>query len=395
MITLRIIFYGLIAFAPGAFDDGTMAAISIDPASVEDGHVHETRIWQYESVRKRLTPIIEPQTGEVVFKNRYLSIRELANQPPAVTENFRNAEDSQLEMVPRGKNHFRDISWIPVLEDIEPYAGGLISSTLWAPPEYLNSIFKIGGGTLIPCHVVHEDGKENKIRIFRFKAKGENDTTSDPKQSIADAVMLEMEIKNTSVTLLSQTLGQISTEDIVLRPKNGEKSITIVIANTKKLDEGDCTLEGEENWEKAIDHHFGAFYNLTHYFVKASEWRLPHEEESQSVEADLQICEAEITALKKNLDTEAKGTFFVDQIPEDVNCVDVTPHSAQICSPSMFSYVMEPSSDQIFGSINISETSTRNLTSPSTSTTTARPPRPTDRNRPVTGIPRRQQQPRP
>lgn len=407
MLTLRVIFYGLVTFVPGAFDDGTMAAVLVNPGEF-GGMPHQTRIWTCGKDCKTLNPVENPSTGTYTFRNQYLSIRELQDVQPSTSTRLQRPFNDSNTFFPMGNVQFRDLAWVPQLESVEPYAGTFESSYFWSPPkDGLNAVFKVAGGDLSPCHLVHKlsdsaAGGTYSPRLFQFRLP-DDDVSTAPTRAIADAVLLEMELNVGAVHLDVQDFGKRIPQHTSLTPPAKETTLTLIIANFEepRADAGLCSRVDPPGRvavterELSQDLHFNSFYNLSHYAMPADARRVPHEIKESAPRVHLSMCEKEMTRLRGRIVDLVKKTELCgpngDACPEGglagFVCPRVTPHSTQICSPSQFSYTIDPAADSIFSSAVFSagagQTSGRssltNDEAPVTSTL------PTPRPRPVTG----------
>lgn len=319
MITLRIIFYGLIAFVPGAYEDGTMAAISIDPSDIIDGHPHETRIWKCDKGCNNLTEILDPTSDNPTFKGRLISIAELQETSPSMTTRTRRFPRGKMSRFPSSPGQFSDFSWIPPMSEFVNRAGTFNSALLEDKPLWFNTILRLGGGEIEPCHAAHDKTSEEIVRVFRFRRQSSPGTT-DAFQMIADAVSFEAKLQAESVNLQIQYFDGTGSKNIEIVPPEKPGEITLIVANfSSKTHQDD---QRAQSCEQIKDHHFVSFYELSKEPVFAADRKMPQ-------------CVLNID-LNRNLMTCEKHLVLLDKKLKELGFKKTIPHSAQLCSPSQF-----------------------------------------------------------
>lgn len=380
MIELRIIFYGLIAFVPGAYEDGSMAAVFVDAEKVEtfsDGErfpAHIAHGWVLEgSCSGCQGDGFEMKTGSV------MSIAEVDDAPPVPTTGRRWLSNGAARMYPTLPGHLRDFSWVPVMEYLDNQAGEFYGPCLGDPsPCPVQSVFRIGRGLVQPCHFVHElfedtncrcekcedekfqceecedkcrDEQLNKLLIFRFHPWGYPASTGDHHQAVADAVLFETTIESSKISLVSG--GSQSALEVT--PDNNGR-VTLIVANfrTNKVCLEEFTGQKVDRSDQpAIDRHFEAYYSFTSIGFPPDQMDIPRStqrivfgsdpeefginalafEELSPNGNNLQACESEIEDLTHLLERD---------FPSPERCQQVSPHSMQVCSPSQFSFLADP-----------------------------------------------------
>lgn len=360
MFTLRLVFYGLIAFVPntpsypGEPPDQGMVAILVDtrgilgtdsnplPEHRPVGLVMEGCLCTDGDCRRCTTgaaapplPFDLPRWHHIEFSPDYYY------GPWQQQDHMALRWSGERLPLPESALQSQDFSWSPSLDAVAP-GGGQVRRECIHHPEYckVSAAAWLWHGTARACHLAHlreaaanpENPYEGNqpVNAFRFKRAGSEDSVRDVVQAVADAVVVEVPITAGELSILLRPFGsEESTQAYRFTPHNGR--LTLVIGNLP-------THTANEDRDEA-SHHFEAFYTLAEELVLDEYRVVPHRLEKMTASEYFAMdCEQEVTALGRHLvelnveagrNTGGEGNAASAVVP-------APPHSMEVCATGTF-----------------------------------------------------------
>jgi hypothetical protein len=273
--TLRIIFYGLIAFSPNADDSGTLALLvdgraacmELEPSADCSGSAHLPMIFLLDGdcvdgdCVRGISGKGLPFNLLWVLERERVHIEGLTSTPgPA-------SSDPPDESFPSSSGTARHRGWQARMSRlgfaVKPDCRRGDASCA------LSATFAIPGSDSdrITCHLFHAPMSEKcedlqlEVKEFEFRepdcGEGQADTY---RQALADATMTEVDVTSSSIELATGNLTDGSgSHSATIRPiqVGNEWVVTLVVGNFGLLAEDD-----EAVLESGIVHHFELFYAL-------------------------------------------------------------------------------------------------------------------------------------
>ncbi len=368
MITLRIIFYGLVAFVPSIDQEGMMVLL-LDPATTEEHGGHSIPSHHVEAFRvlKSATgePYLEAHEGltELLSAGTYFEPSAFYTDPLTAATSLREMATGGRRTLPFSNDIVADFSWSPEVEAIAPEAGAVRAECLVNPGECgLFAAFRIWAARARTCHLAHprlreleevtktatsrtrgsvatEDdhgrGPLGPIIAYRFRAVDDPPSATDVVQAVADAVVVEIDLPKEEAELYYARFD--NTANGYLRFGSGtasDRTVTLLIANIGErhsdLDPADLRhlLLGSD--------HYRAYYSFSHTAFEAITQRIPHPtfEVDQRTDPRKMECEAEISLLE---------TYVEGENEQRGNRLFVNPHLLEVCATTTFQAARLPS----------------------------------------------------
>lgn len=367
MITLRIIFYGLMAFVPSNTSDGLLVLFAdpsrvaaAQPGSEEPRHealafrVHE----KHEDREKlELEELAWWDPDERVYAEvlpAYVDPLELVQELQAVTPNPPQA-------VPYTTAQTRDFAWSPLITNLAQESQSIRAECLVNPRECpVSSVFRFWQGEVQACHLAHvalaefpgsaepalksspalrsrssEQSLSNVI-AYAFRTEGAPPSPYDPRQAVADAVVVETIVRRDQAILRISSLERPDFFLIDLGEPDARGVITLLFANVA-IKPSVKSSRHHTGGSLVASPHFRAFYQLAHTAPEDIFQAIPHATRDEAPLPFPMDCEAEIIALAEYLIDENTA-----RAAEDLNPVYV-PHSIEVCGTTKFPATLLPS----------------------------------------------------
>lgn len=232
VFTLRIVFYGLIAFVPNSQELG-LTALILDSKRAAT-HEHAPKLWLIEGCyekggvnrcpnRKDIDELADLKRKEISILNLPSGKMIGLELPSEEVVGFPCYRDSSLK-------------WIPQMESVEAAAGQVARECL--EPETrscrIAARFKVHGrGQAHACHFLHETMKippyYDVLHSFNFSSVGDP-LSPRSARAIADALEVDFEISGFFVTLRLKSLDEERYYDYVIFP-SADSEIILAITN--------------------------------------------------------------------------------------------------------------------------------------------------------------------
>lgn len=267
-ITVRLIFMGLIGFAP--HDDGRqgMTALFLDTARVQTPSVqclvppHIPVVYMLDGKCtgecERIPYGREDDADAMGFNNpdhplqlawlldkEDLEISHIDEDAVRLARPF--FFPSRRRLVPRRSGQTSYFSWVPDMGLLTGGYGKVREDCLGSQGTCpLTARFKLAGGRASACHLFHDlddqpspDGRSD-VRVFDYTIEEEGSTRVIASQAVADAVLVEFEVEGDRVTLESWELpmgqGQQAKKGTAhLWPPEDSRTLTLVVAYLPSL----------------------------------------------------------------------------------------------------------------------------------------------------------------
>lgn len=337
MITVRVIFLGLIGFVPSPEGAKDLAALLVDSVQAqphemacpmephvpfvfllhgkcEDGGRCRRIIGSRARQSARVTGLLhgfrqrKPEGLLWILRTEDLEIsgdedEELDLRNPFLSFLQGNAPGSTRET-----SYF---SWVPSMKRLAKGHAQLRADCRRADPTCpLSARFRIDGGATGACHLFHDpkpsDGTRREVRIFAYTRPDQ----SQFRQAVADAVMVEFEESGNYVALRSQGLpGRCRPMVSVRLFPDDEGKVTLIVGNLVPPHAA-VPLNGEEGY---LQPHSDVLFNLLADRV-ARPVRMPYSE-TRLIEPG--ACEEEMVELSHLL---ARPSFL--EYPHAVTACD-------------------------------------------------------------------------
>lgn len=324
--TLRIIFYGLIAFAPNG---PGMHAVVVDSQTVNplppaiSFPEHQVRGWVLKGRCEAGC------TGDDAFeipKGVRISIDGGLSGLVEPVLGRRDLPGGGWRVYPQTQEQSSDFTWVTPLGELDSSAGVLYGECAKSPNSCpIHAIFEIDRGRISACHLIHGP-KDGKLRIFRYKSRMGPGSTSDLVQAAADAILVEIGGLRDEVTLTKTRFGENTTEqdNLVEVTPDQDNVVTIIIANYRPPSQA---ASGP-----IIDSHFEAYYQLAGSMIPAHSKRIPFENGT--------VAKTEFNpyhlACEEDMDELAMRICAQHLHVQSRVCNQVVPHSVEACATAQF-----------------------------------------------------------
>lgn len=352
MLTLKLIFYGLVALVPSINGEGAMVVFPTGKDVLDANGcaipLHAPKVFQVtadEGGEAGLEEIF-PKTPS------YIEPEDLmVNGFSSSIQGVRLTTNNGLLIFPPDSTQSRDTSWIP---KVARFSGGnedIRSECLVHPTQCnIGLMVRTWQGNLHTCHLSHQGspakliggkyvcGKDGPILAYRFKELGATSAAQDVVQAVADAFMIELSYAGKSSVSLYIEGDEKEHFPIEF---GDETSITLIFANlpTEPMrHSGRCEGLG-------VDRHFSAYYDL-------GALGLNHETPAPIPQATFE--ESPLIAMDCETEISLLDGWIVDDYREkakkagvkhaDRRCRHfIKPHSLEVCSTAAFFPAVLPS----------------------------------------------------
>ncbi|HET9210415.1 MAG TPA: hypothetical protein VFR03_08450 [Thermoanaerobaculia bacterium] len=267
-ITVRLIFWGLIGFVPNPQGHDGLAALLVDTQAAQTAPsrcgvpVHFGALYlldgQCEGDCRRIPTGKETAAAQMGFKSprgEKLPLAWLLDKEDVTVVG--NQEDDKIQVrkpwwwwpfskiCPKSERQSGFFSWVPSMDMLTGGHGRIKDSCLRADKDCpLNARFLAPGGKLGACHLLHgsdpqdaTDPRHRNVDIFQYTSSSPNQPA--PERAVADASLVELEVKGDSVLLLSKGLPGRSTSSAWARLKpDANGKLTLVVANFPRHNAG-------------------------------------------------------------------------------------------------------------------------------------------------------------
>lgn len=267
-ITVRLIFMGLIGFAP--HDDGRqgMTALFLDTARMQSpsaqcpvpSHIPVVYMLDGKCTGEceRVPHGREDDADSMGFNNpnhplqlAWLLDKEDLEISQVDQDAVRLARpfffQGRRRLAPRRSGQTSYFSWVPDMQQLTGGYGKVREDCLGDQGTCpLTARFKLTGGEASTCHLFHDlddqpspDGKST-VRVFDYTIEEDGATRVVSKQAVADAVLVEFEVEGDRVTLDSWELpmgqGQQAKKGTAhLWPAENSRTLTLIVAYLPSL----------------------------------------------------------------------------------------------------------------------------------------------------------------
>lgn len=362
MLTLKLIFYGLVALVPSINGEGAMVVFPsakdlVDSRGCEIP-VHYPMIFQ---------KVRDSKTGLFVLEELPLNGKPLPSyveplDTPSVglkmVEGLATSADGGTLVFPSNANEAEDLSWIPEIPRLSFGSQDVRSECLVHPKECnVSLLVRTWQGDTRVCHLAHPNqpvirgrkrngrnncGESGPILAYRFKSLEGTSTSTNRIQAVADAFMIKLTLAKTPTANLFLIFPDGSDATLPLEFEGGETVKTLVFANLPRADDAGGTKASTHHptcHGETIDRHFYSYYDLgTTDPQYLSSLPLPHLTFEQSLDEIAMGCEEEVSLLEDELINR-----FRKALGDKRACPEVIPHSVEVCSTARFGYAALPS----------------------------------------------------
>ncbi len=371
MITLRIIFYGLMAFVPSNNGEG-MLVLFADPNRVEsarphtdeDSHlalafvVEEVETYEDGKTGLKLTalPYWDPEHPPRAYVEAYPFFAE----PIEIAQDLQPSDADPLQPLPVTASQTRDFAWSPSITGIAPESAGIRAECLVNPRECpISAVFRLWQSEVRACHLAHIPREEMQYAeaplrsyaaplarndasalsnaiAYSFRSEGARPRLEDPLQAVADAVVVDIMVPGDDPVLHVSYLEEEKYIDIPLGPPNLRGVITLLFANVAVVPE-DRRPRRHRRHLPLASQHYRAFYHLAHTEPDSIYQVIPHATQYEAPLPFPMDCEAEIVVLEEHLKARNVARFAKKERPYYV------PHSIEVCGTTKFPTTLLPS----------------------------------------------------
>lgn len=267
--TLRVIFYGLVAFVPNKDHTGMTALLvratghegvigTLDDVICEgENCTSDTQlIWRLDDDTLRGRQFLLTLDGVLSIKNR---------------AKFNLCPKNPLSGHPEKMNNPKgfDLKWVPCMKHIYPdgqYVNPRCLDDLYSCTAKASLSF-VDVQTAKVCHFSHTDDFDDrsvkKYGLFNFEKRGDRSRKGSARV-VGDAVLVELEVaKEVTLSAIDQDPKDDSRTNLhaSLKPANGGPYVTLVISNNHM--DPDVTT--------TVHEHFDHYYDLSSQNVPAGE----------------------------------------------------------------------------------------------------------------------------
>ncbi len=262
-ITVRLIFWGLVGFAPNPEGEKGMTALLVDPpqgqasekshsvprhlsaiyllkgectgdcARIPDGHEKKAELMGFTI-----------KDGKPVARDRlhlglaWLLDREELDLSGDEDEKFKHQKpliDFSSNIAPTKENHGSYFKWVQNLDSLIEGSGRVRNDCIYGESTCpLHGLFRIQGGRTSTCHLFHDperdsfESNERDIRLITYiKPNGKRF-----RRAVADAVLVEFTEEGEFLTLTSQGLPEQNRQCAEARIKpDAQGDLTLVVVN--------------------------------------------------------------------------------------------------------------------------------------------------------------------
>jgi hypothetical protein len=344
MFTLRLIFYGLIAFVPDSSGQGMLAIMPNTAGMVASDGCPLPEHQQVFILREGTCASSNCGDGKIfpVAPQHRFEIEPAYTIPWWEIKDLATMAGGEQPALPDSALETRDVGWIPLLPTVAPGAGGFPAVCVpW--PEYcpIQAMFRLHHGTTSVCHLVHTR-KEDPVHAFRFKPLVGSASSRPVVQALADAVLVEIPVLGDEVVITATPFDWSGTIQHKLHP-DATGRVTLIAANfgaphmVKAGGSGaggePLTSGGERCDATSPARHFEAFYALSEGSFPNESRRVPHAltEEKAPVLYPM-TCEADL----ESLSTYIRDTYLRHLPEEQRKDARVAPHSVEVCGGTRF-----------------------------------------------------------
>jgi hypothetical protein len=293
-VTVRLILYGLIAFAPESGDQANkLHALLVDatgPQYSSDGCAIPRHVPVLYARAKRcldnglpcssspgVEPPVDPISGSWPLDGQILKIEVFPSENRSARQlvAVRNASIRSRAELPTSPTESESLSWLPSVEGLTVDPDCLVDAS-HCP---IISRVSFDNGRVTSCHLAQT--KENNVFPYELKPLG-GDTALPAQQAMSDAVMVSLEIPKSAWVRIAFSplhpegcsgLGQ--SRSIVLE-SGTEEFIDVWIANVPPYHDSGSDFQECHDMASSIDRHWELFYNLANRRVPFSQRSVPH-----------------------------------------------------------------------------------------------------------------------
>jgi hypothetical protein len=316
-VTVRLIFYGLIAFAPESVDGqpDKLHALLVNatgPQYSSDGcaiprHVPVLYV-QAERCRDNgrvcsFAPTIEKPdqtvSGGWRLDGQLLGIEVLSGSQRRPRQLRAAREKSAPGELPASSEQTESLAWIPSIEklSVDPDCLGEARDCPIISRVTLND------GRAASCHLAVTP---ELFELYPYELKPAGASSAAPiRQAMSDAVMVSLEIpRNAKVKITSSPLRAESgtrgrTRSIVLEPGRGD-AIDVWVANVPPRHDPGRDFPACHHSASDIDRHFELYYNLANRPVPSSERAVPRRVRTAAVATQIRHASCPLLSFDQN-----------------------------------------------------------------------------------------------
>lgn len=363
VITLRIIFYGLMAFVPSNNSDGLLVLFA-DPSRVAAAQPgseeprHEALAFQ---VHEKDGTLVLEKLERWPDERVYVEVLPAYADPLELSQGLQPIAPNPPQAVPYTTAQTRDFAWSPLLTSLAPESQSIRAECLVNPTECpVSSVFRFWQGEVKACHLAHaalaearasaEPALESRpalrsrdsvrpltnVIAYTFRPEGARPSPYDPRQAIADAVMVETIVRRDEAVLRISNLEKENFSTINLVGPDARDVITLLFANVA-VKPGARRSRHHKGGSLNSSPHFRAFYQLAHTSPDLIFQAIPHATEDEAPLPFPMDCEKEIVELAEYLKKQNQTRMACNLDPFYI------PHSIEVCGTTKFPATLLPS----------------------------------------------------
>jgi hypothetical protein len=344
-ITVRVIFWGLMAFVPNDQSERGLTALLVDPRPpitrpgpipehipvvylLEGNCTPQDQCFRGGGVATELGPIKPQLVWRIAGEDL-----EIFGEEHRVKfhKDKRQRNNGSLLQAPRWRWQINDFSWVSSMETLT-WGHGIAREDCLNLRETcpVHSRFRVRGGTAESCHLYHrpDDHPKNSKRdvpIFNYLP-----ATNPPlRQAVADAFKVEFDVEGDHVELRAWALPHGTRQQLFkaaaqLRPSRNSRTITLIVVNAARQQEDDS----HHNMALAPRPHSDFLYDL---LARQPVPRLLRDEKYYTITRIRPgSCEAEVSALAQPKYDDSPG-IALDRF--DARSL---PHSPTLCDGAVY-----------------------------------------------------------
>lgn len=359
MFTLKLIFYGLVAFVPSSRNEGALMlfpnAIELSDARGCALHEHQPRIFKVKAdCPAGAAPCLEEirlAVGSGLYIEPLLSTTSGVNR---VEGGIFTSAKGRLSL-PTEDEHTEDLGWVPNINELSNQAGQVRPECLVNYRECgLSIALRAWEGEARSCHLAHPTAaslaslaEQNlpgskvtapagsaRVIGYRFKDLDQPAAELDRIQAVTDAFAIEIKSSSREFILGLQPFDPAVPGSEIQLTAGADGVATLLLANLPKPEDPAAPVAAHCRPSQGVDRHFDAFYHLASQDPQLYARPLPHATLEQAPFVLSMRCETEVGLLAALLEDEGNKPGGKKTAP---------PHSVPACATGSFGEANLPS----------------------------------------------------
>ena len=365
MFTLKLIFYGLIAFVPSSRDEGALmlfpTAVKLKDARKCELHVHQPRLFKVKE---------DCSSGADCLEEVQLDFGSgLYIEPRDSTTSGVNRVEGRILTLAKGRldlptddEQTEDLGWVPNINQLSEQAGQVRPECLVNYIECgLSIAFRTWEGEVRSCHLAHPtlaslvsfaeqslpgskvtasaggSGSLARVMGYRFRELDQPAAEQDRIQAVTDAFAIEIKSTDRVFRLGYRPFGAPDGGLSIELAAGADGDATLLLAN---LPIPTDPAEPHCRPSPGVDRHFDVFYHLASQEPQLYGRPLPHATLEQAPFELSMTCETEVELL---------AAFLEDPKNQSGGKKTAPPHSIPACATGSFESVNLPSTRSLVG----------------------------------------------